>query len=77
MTTQGLEELRTIIRREVVKAQYGTIGELTDELVKSMSVELTKARLDGAKNVQRMIKNSPDPRTDIEKYIRRLEDGSN
>ena len=35
-------ELRDIIRREVVRAQYGTIGELTDNLYREISAQLSK-----------------------------------
>jgi len=59
---------------ENVKSRYLLLARrIRNSYTARIDTESRDAQLKGAKNVQRMIRNSSDPRTDIEKYIRRLE----
>lgn len=55
---------------------YISYDKKLDELLQLITQQQLEAEKLGAKKLHNIIRNSPDPRTDVERYLRELEKGT-
>lgn len=79
--SKSTEELETLVIKagrafqgvENYDERDRTVNDVLQFFDQELERRVEEAELKGAINVQRILRNSPDPRTDIEKYIRKIE----